>query len=86
MKIGIIIYVAGNAPENWTEENETTVKSSESEADLIEIITSQTGHFDIIDAWREFIARGMEKVTCKMAYFGKTGNIELTGNQLRLCG
>jgi hypothetical protein len=86
MKSGVIIYVAGNAPENWTEEKETPIKKSESEADLIEIITTKTGHLEIIDAWREFIARGMEKVTCKMAVFGKSGNIEFTGNQLRLCG
>jgi hypothetical protein len=86
MKSGVIIYVAGNAPENWTEEKETSIKNSESEADLIEIITTKTGHFDITDAWKEFIVRGMEKVICKMAVFGKSGNIEFTGKQLRLCG
>jgi hypothetical protein len=43
MKSGVIIYVAGNAPEDWTEDDEAHIRSSEPKADLVEIIT-QVSH------------------------------------------
>ncbi|WP_319407345.1 hypothetical protein [uncultured Desulfosarcina sp.] len=86
MKSGTIIYVAGNAPEGWTEDDEAHIRSFESKADLIEIITTETGHFDIPDAWRDLISRGMAQIICKMAVFGESGGIEFTGKHLKLCG
>ena len=47
MKSGVIIYVAGNAPQGWSEGDETRIRSTESQTDLIEIITTKTGHFDV---------------------------------------
>jgi hypothetical protein len=41
MKSGVIIYVAGNAPEYWTEDYEASIKSSETDADLVEIKTTE---------------------------------------------
>ena len=86
MKSCVIIYVAGNAPEDWTENDETRIRNKESHADSIEIITTQTGHFDVIDAWRALISKGMSLITCKMAVFTDSGEIEFTGQELRLCG
>ena len=86
MKSGVIIYVAGNAPEGWSEGDETHIRSTESQADLIEIITTKTGHFDVLDAWRALLSKGMSLVTCKMAVFSESGDIEFTGRELRLCG
>lgn len=59
MRSGVIIYVAGNAPRGWSESDETHIRNTESQADLIEIITTQTGHFDILDAWRDLLSKGM---------------------------
>ena len=54
MKSGVIIYVAGNAPEGWSECDETRIRNRESQADfLVEIITTKTGHSDVLDAWRD---------------------------------
>ena len=86
MKSGVIIYVAGNAPQGWSEGDETRIRSTESQADLIEIITTKTGHFDVLDAWRALLSKGMSLVTCKMAVFSESGEIEFTGRELRLCG
>lgn len=86
MKSGVIIYVAGNAPQDWTENDEAGVRNLEAQADLIEIITTQTGHFDVLDAWRDLLSKGMSRVTCKMAVFSESGEIEFTGKELRLCG
>jgi len=86
MKSGVIIYVTGNAPQDWTENDEADVRNLEAQADLIEIITTQTGHFDVLDAWRDLLSKGMSRVTFKMAVFGESGEIEFTGRELRLCG
>ena len=86
MKSGVIIYVAGSAPETWTEDDEVSIKNAEAEADLVEIITTRTGHFDVLDAWRDLISRGMSLITCKMAIFNESGEIKMTGRELRLCG
>ena len=86
MKSGVIIYVAGNAPENWTEDDEVDLRNSEPQANLVEIITTNTGHFDVLDAWWDLISRGMSLIICKMAVFDNTGRIEMTDKQLRLCG
>ena len=86
MKSGVIIYVAGNAPQGWTEDDETGLRNLESQADLIEIITTQTGHFDVLDAWHALLLKGMSYIICKMAVFNESGDIEFTGRELRLCG
>jgi hypothetical protein len=86
MKSGVIIYVAGNAPQHWTEEDERYIHNSVSQADLIEIITTKTGHRDVSDAWRALLVKGMSHISCKMAIFNETGQIEFTGKSLRLCG
>ena len=86
MKSGVIIYVTGNAPQGWSEGDEIRIRSTESQADLIEIITTKTGHFDVLDAWRDLLSKGMSLVTCKMAVFSESGEIEFTGKNLRLCG
>jgi len=86
MKSGVVIYVAGNAPENWTEDDEAQIRILEPEANLVEIITTKTGHFDVLDAWRDLLSRGMSLITCKMAVFSESGEIEFTGKNLRLCG
>ena len=86
MKSGVIIYVAGNAPRDWTEDDEADVRSLESQADLVEIITAKTGHFDVLDAWRDLLLKGMARITCKMAVFSESGKIEFSGRELRLCG
>jgi len=61
-------------------------QSPKSQADLIEIITTQTGHFDILDAWWDLLSKGMSLVTCKMAVFSESGEIVFTGKKLKLCG
>ena len=86
MKSGVIIYVAGDPPQDWTDDTKATIKGLEPQADLIEIITRTTGHLDIPDAWRALLSKGMSHIVCKMGIFGESGDIEITGKELRLCG
>lgn len=86
MKSGLIIYVVGKEPSNWDADvGEKTIKQNV-RADLVEIITAQTGHFDVLDAWCSLMIRGMNQITCMIAEFTPNGMLALTGRELRLCG
>ena len=86
MKNGVIVYVAGLAPENWSEEMEETVKKEAGQVDAVEFITSRSGHFDVADAWHALTVRGMNHIVCKSAVFDGKGRVRFTGKEMRLCG
>ena len=86
MRSGLIIYMVGKEPSNWDADvGEKTIKQNVW-ADLVEIITAQTGHFDVLDAWCSLMVRGMNQITCMIAEFTPNGMLALTGRELRLCG
>jgi hypothetical protein len=86
MKTGLIIYVIGREPADWNEDSELTTIKENIKADLVEIITVKTGHFDVSDAWWSLLTRGMKRIVCRIGEFTPKGNLSLTGNELRLCG
>ena len=86
MKRGVIIYTAGEAPATWTDEKERSVKSSIQGVEAVEIITTQTGHYDVMDAWWSLKSKGMNYIECKLAIFTEDGELNDTGRILRLCG
>ena len=86
MKSGLIIYVVGKEPPNWDADSDLKFLKQNTKADLIEVITAKTGHFDVLDAWLSLLTKGMKKITCIIGEFSKAGNITLTNRKLRLCG
>jgi hypothetical protein len=86
MKKGVIIYAAGDAPRSWTESHEQLVRSSVPGAEAVEIITSGTGHYDVLDAWWALSAKGMAHIECRLAVFGEDDQLKETGRTIRLCG
>ncbi|RZB34085.1 MAG: hypothetical protein SRB2_03478 [Desulfobacteraceae bacterium Eth-SRB2] len=86
MKSGLIIYVVGKEPANWDADFGKKIIKQNIPADLVEIITTQTGHFDVIDAWCSLMIRGMKQITCMIGEFTPKGTLALTGRELRLCG
>ena len=86
MRSGLIIYMVGKEPSNWDADvGEKTIKQNV-RADLVEIITAQTGHFDVLDAWCSLMVRGMNQITCMIAEFTPNGMLALTGREIRLYG
>jgi hypothetical protein len=83
---GIIIYAAGEAPPDWSEEKEAVVKQMVTEADGVEIITSRTGHFDVMDAWYALLQKSINHIVCRIAEFSTSGELVFTGRSLRLSG
>jgi hypothetical protein len=86
LKRGVIIYVAGEAPESWNDDHERGVKELLPRVDAIEIITNRTGHFDVMDAWWYLLSKGMTHIECWMAMFAEKVELRDTGRVLMLCG
>ena len=86
MKTGLIVYVVGTEPVDWDANSEMRAIKLSSRADLIEIITVKSGHFDILDAWCSLLTRGMKRIVCIIGEFTPSGNLTLKGRKLCLCG
>jgi len=87
MKTGAIIYVAGEEPRSGFGINPLEyIKRSGVIADQWEMVTHNSGHFDIHDAWHRLVTQGMQQVLCLMAEVTQDGMLRFTGRQLRLCG
>ena len=86
MRSGLIIYVVGKEPSDWDADfGRKTIQETIS-ADLVEIITAKTGHYDVLDAWCSLLVRGMKRITCMIGEFTPNGKLTLTGRELHLCG
>jgi len=86
MKTGAIVYVLGKENQNENFDLEEAVRSLNIKADRVEIVSSTSGHFDVMDAWWLLTTKGMKKIVCILAKVVNHSKIELTGRELRLCG
>ena len=84
MKTGAIIYVVGKENDKEFDLNKA-VKNLKIEADKVEIVSSKSGHFDIMDAWWSLTAKGMKHIVCIVAEIINGSNIKLTGRKIQLC-
>ena len=85
MKTGLIVYVVGTEPIVWDAASEMKIIKQISQADRVEIITSQWGHFDVLDAWWSLLAGGMKRVICTIGEFSPNGHLSLQDRKLCLC-
>lgn len=85
MKTGVIVYVIGE--ENIDNDFDITeaVKNLKIEADKVEIVSSRSGHFDVMDAWWSLTAKGMKRIVCTIAEIINGSDIRLTGREIQLC-
>ena len=86
MKTGAIVYVLGKENHYGNIDLEEAVRSLKIKADRVEIVSSTSGHFDIMDAWWLLTTKGMKKIICMLAEVGDQSAIKLTGREMRLCG
>ncbi|MCG6974044.1 MAG: hypothetical protein LJE66_12935 [Desulfobacterales bacterium] len=85
MKTGLIVYVVGTEPADWNAASEMKTIRQICQADLVEIITAQWGHFDVLDAWWSLLTRGMKQVICMIGEFAPNGRLTLQERKLCLC-
>lgn len=86
MKTGLIVYVVGTEPVDWDANSESKAIKQRSQADLVEIITGKSGHFDVLDAWWSLLTKGMKRIVCVIGEFTPNGNLTLKERKLHLCG
>ena len=84
MKTGAIVYVIGKENDKDFDVTEA-VKNLKIEADKVEIVSSKSGHFDIMDAWWSLTAKGMKRIVCMIAEIVNGSDIRLTGREIQLC-
>ena len=84
MKTGAIIYVIGKENDKDFDVIKA-VKNLKIEADKVEIVSSRSGHFDIMDAWWSLTAKGMKRIVCMIAEIINGSDIRLTGREIQLC-
>jgi hypothetical protein len=86
MKTGLIVYVVGAEPVDWDADSQLRAIKQSSQADLVEIITVKSGHFDVLDAWWSLLSRGMNRIVCIIGEFTPNGDLTLKKRKLCLCG
>jgi hypothetical protein len=85
MKTGLIVYVVGTEPAVWDAASEMKTIKHIRQADRVEIITAQWGHFDVLDAWWSLLTGGMKRVICTIGEFTPSGHLTLRDRNLCLC-
>jgi len=86
MKTGIIVYITGETSFTDDYDSSRLVQQLNLDADRVEFVSHDTGHFDISDAWYNLTVKGMQRIVCKIAEYTGLGEIRLTGRELILCG
>lgn len=86
MKTGLIVYVVGTEPVDWDADYALRSIKQSSRADMVEIITVTSGHFDVLDAWWSLLTRGMKRIVCTIGEFMPNGDLTLKERKLCLCG
>jgi hypothetical protein len=86
VKTGLIVYVVGAEPVGWDADLQLSAIRQGRRADLVEIITTKSGHFDVLDAWWSLLSKGMKRIVCIIGEFTPNGNLTLKERELCLCG
>ena len=85
MKTGAIVYVVGKESLPKDFDMALALKNLEIDADRVELVSSGSGHFDIMDAWWSLTSKGMKRIVCMIAEIANGSNLKLTGREIQLC-
>lgn len=86
MKTGVIVYVVGRETHDEDFDAVAAIKGLDINADRVEVVSSRSGHFDVMDAWWSLTAKGINNVVCMIAEIVNGSGLRLTGREMRLCG
>lgn len=86
MKTGVIVYMTGTEPEDFSPEQQALSDQLDFKADRLAWVTDRNGYHDVYDADFALSAKGMKRVICVMGEFSGNGTVNLTGRSLRLRG
>jgi len=79
MKKGIIVCVAGDAPEERNQDDETDFRNRLSEFDAVRIIMPEIMPYQLHHIWLRLLSTGIMHIVVKMAIFNNSGKLVLTG-------
>jgi hypothetical protein len=86
MKKGLIVYLvdSDSLPETFDADDALSQLSLSCDQSIL--AASDIGFYDIPEAWHLMLTRGMQNISCVKGRFNESGEIELYGEPLRLCG
>ncbi|MBW2589776.1 MAG: hypothetical protein JRD71_03490 [Deltaproteobacteria bacterium] len=85
MKTGAIVYVVEKESLPKDFDMAVALKKLKIDADRVELVSSGSGHFDIMDAWWSLTAKGMKRIVCMIAEIVNGSDLRLTGREIQLC-
>jgi hypothetical protein len=85
VKTGLILYITGDDRRCPTDKT-VLLRQMPGWVDRVEVVSKHNGFFEISDAWWALTARGMHRIICRIGEIGPSGNIRMTGRELRLHG
>ncbi|MFP4445168.1 MAG: hypothetical protein ACLFPD_02840 [Desulfosudaceae bacterium] len=87
MKTGIILYFPGN--QSLPADAAALGRAAQAlipDADQVEIVGRDQGHWDISDAWRSLTCQGMHRILVRTAGYSARQGLQLEGREMRLSG
>ena len=86
MKKGLIVYLTDSNTLPTTFDPDEALARLYSSCEHSVLAASADGFYDIPEAWHLMLTRGMQYISCIKGRFNESGDIELYGEPLRLCG
>ena len=86
MKKGLIVYLIDSDSLPETFDGDDAMAHLSSSFDHSVLAASTEGFYDIPEAWHLMLTRGMQNISCVKGRLNESGDIELYGEPLRLCG
>ena len=86
MKKGLIVYLidSDGLPEDF--DGDDALDNLSLSYDQSVLAASAEGFYDVPEAWHLMLARGVQNISCIKGRFSESGDIEIYGEPLRLCG
>jgi hypothetical protein len=86
MKKGLIVYLIDSDSLPQTFDGDDAMAHLSSSFDHSVLAASTEGFYGVPEAWHLMLTRGMQYISCVKGRLNESGDIELYGEPLRLCG
>jgi len=84
LRKGAIVYIGGEAPDQWSMDDEVCFRKQISKFQSVRIITPEFSLYKIHIGWLQLISKGITDIAFIVAEFGNSGKLEFFGRICRI--
>jgi hypothetical protein len=84
IRSGVIVCIAGDAPKDWSWEDEKSFRGNFSGFDAVKITTPEIMPYQLQHLWMTLLSAGIMHVVIQMAEFTDSGKLEVREDALPL--